>query len=198
MRIARLVAGFRDDALCPTHMLDFEMQLKQLLDKIGRLIVQWRLNRLEAVSRADMPPLLFWERDAYRPKRLSPLRNLNCLFGPIHVSRWLYESLDDLGLPALFPLERHLGIVAGVATPALADWVARLSVDFTQRQVLETLRQQQHVLWGAGTLRSVTKAMAEGIAPFQHTVRVQMLLGWLTQAGEAGLCVLRWLWDATA
>ena len=184
MQLARLVAGFRDDALCPAHMLDFERQLKQLLDKIGRRIVQWKLNRLEPASRADMPPLLFWERDAYRPKRLSPMRNLNCLFGPIHVHRWLYEPLDGLIQPALFPLERQLGIVAGVATPALADLVARLSVDFTQRQVLETLRQQQHVLWGAGTLRSVTKSMAEGIAPFQHAVHVHMVLGWLTQAAR--------------
>ena len=81
LHMARLVAGFRDDALCPTHMLDFERELKQLLDKIGRLIVQWRLNRLEPQSRADMPPVLFWERDAYGPKRLSPMRNLNCLLG---------------------------------------------------------------------------------------------------------------------
>ena len=185
LRIARLVAGFRDDAVCPTRMLNFERELKQLLDKLGRLIVQWTLNRLESRSRADMPPILFCERDAYRPKRLSPTRNLNCLFGPIRVSRWLYESLDDLGLTAVFPLERCLGIVAGVATPALADLVARLSVDFTQRQVLETLRQQQHVVWGASTLRNVTKAMAEGIAPYQHAARVQMLLGWLKIAAQS-------------
>ena len=186
LHMARLVAGFRDDVVCPTRMLDFERELKQLLDKFGRLIVQWRLNRLESRSRAGMPPILFCERDAYRPKRLSPTRNLNCLFGPIRVSRWLYESLDDLGLTAVFPLERCLGIVAGVATPALADLVARLSVDFTQRQVLETLRQQQHVAWGASTLRSVTKAMADGIAPYQHAARVQMLLGWLKDAAQSG------------
>jgi len=185
LHMARLVAGFRDDALCPTRMLDFERQLKQLLDKIGCLIMQWRLNHLESQLRAGMPPILYWERDAYRPKRLSPTRNLNCLFGPIRVSRWLYEPLDGLVLPALFPLERYLGIIAGVATPALADLVARLSVDFTQRQVLETLRQQQHVVWGASTLRSVTKAMAEGIAPYQHTARVEMLLGWLKQAAQS-------------
>jgi hypothetical protein len=90
--------------------------------------------------------------------------------------------MDGLKLPALFPLERALGIVAGVATPALADLVARLSVDFTQRQVLESLRQQNHVMWGARTLRNVTRAMAEGIAPHQHAARVEMLLGWLKQA----------------
>lgn len=134
LRIARLVAGFRNDEICPTSMLRFETDLKQLLDQFGRLIVQWTLNRLEPESRANMPPIMYCERDAYRCKRLSPTRNLNCLFGPIRINRWLYESLDDLSLPALFPLERCLGIAAGVATPGLADLVARLSVDFTQRQ----------------------------------------------------------------
>jgi hypothetical protein len=156
--------------------------LKQLLDSAGRLIVEWTLNRLEPKSRAEMPPVVYCGHDAYRCKRLSPTRNLNCLFGPIRVSRWLYESLDGLGLPALFPLERCLGIVAGVATPALADVVAQLCVDFTQRQVLDTLRQQHHVVWGIPTLRKVAQAMAEGIAPFQHAARVAKLLEWLTQA----------------
>jgi len=98
----------------------------------------------------------------------------------------LYESAEGLGLAALFPLERCLGIVAGVATPALADMVARLTVDFTQRQVLDALHSQCHVAWGVSTHRRVTKAMAEGIAPFQHTARLQMLLGWLTQAAGGG------------
>jgi hypothetical protein len=187
LRIARLVAGLRNDTICPTAMLKFETELKQLLDQFGRLIVQWRLNQLEPESRSDMPPIMYWERDAYRCKRLSPTRNLNCLFGPICIRRWLYESLDGLGLPALFPLERSLGIVAGVATPALADMVARLCVDLTQRQVLDTLRQQNHVVWGVPTLRHVTQAMAEGIAPFQHAARVAKILNWLAQAaGKSG------------
>jgi hypothetical protein len=185
LRVARLIAGFRSAAPSPERMARFEGELKRLLDTLGCLIVQWTVNHLEPRSRAEMPPLLFWERDAYRPKRLSTMRNLNCMFGPIRVSRWMYEPLDGLVLPVLFPLERYLGIIAGVATPALAELVARLSVDFTQRQVLQTLRQQQHVVWGARTLRSVTKAMAEGIAPSQHAARVEMLLGWLKAAAES-------------
>jgi len=185
LRVARLIAVFRSAAPSHERMARFEEELKFLLDTMGRLIVQWTLNHLEPQSRADMPPVLYWERDAYRPKRLSPTRNLNCLFGPIRVSRWLYEALDGLQLPALFPLERSLGIVAGVATPALADLVARLSVDFTQRQVLETLKVQHHVAWGAMTLRKVTKAMAEGIAPHQHQAHVDLLLSWLTEAAKS-------------
>jgi len=94
LRIARLIGVFRSAAPSHERMARFEEELKFLLDTMGRLIVQWTLNHLEPQSRADMPPVLYWERDAYRPKRLSPTRNLNCLFGPIRVSRWLYESVN--------------------------------------------------------------------------------------------------------
>ncbi len=184
IRIARLVAAFRSATPSPEKMACFEWDLKRQLDEIGRLIVQWTLNNLESKSRTDMPAVLFWQNDAFRPKRLSPTRNLNCLFGPIRLTRWLYEPSEDPGLSSLFPLERWLGIVAGVATPALADLVARLSVDFTQRQVLATLRQQQHVVWGAETLRNVTQALADGIAPFQHAAGVAKVLGWLREAAD--------------
>ena len=184
LRLARLVANFRSGTPSPERMAAFEEQLNRLLCEMGRRIMEWTLNRLEPKSRHEMPAVLFWQRDAYRPKRLSVLRNLNCLFGPIRVGRWLYEPLDGLRLPSLFPLEQALGIVAGVATPGLANVVARLSVSFTQRQVLETLREQHHVVWGATTLRRVTQALAEGIAPFQHAAGVERLLGWLKQAAD--------------
>ena len=74
-------------------------------------------------------------------------------------------------LPSLFPLELQLGIVAGVATPALADRVALLSVDMTQRQLLEALRSQHHVGWGAETLRKTVAAMADALSPVRHQVQ---------------------------
>lgn len=182
LEIGRLVSGFHDGAVSAEAMLNFEWKLQKLLRTVGRIIVEWRVNRLEPKQRAEMPPVVYWEGYAFRPKRRSPMRNLNCLFGPIRLERWLYESMDGLKLPALFPLERALGIVAGVATPALADLTARLSVDFTQRQVLESLCRQSSVTWGVQTLRKVTRAMAEGIAPHQHAAHVEMVLGWLKQA----------------
>ena len=185
LQIGRRIADFRSAPQSPKKLFDFELDLQRLLSKIGRILIEWSLNDLEPKAQADMPPVIFWERDAFRPKRLSPMRNLNCLFGPIRVSRWLYESMDGLKLPALFPLEQALGIVAGVATPALADLVARLSVDFTQRQVLESLRQRNYVAWGAQTLRNVARAMAEGIAPYQQAARAQVLLGWLRKAAAS-------------
>ncbi len=184
LRVGRLVAAFRRAQLSPENMAKFEWELKKLLNELGRLIVQWTLNDLEPKSRDDLPSTLFWQNDAFRPKRLSPFRNLNCLFGPIRVHRWLYEPSEGANVRSLFPLELWLGIVAGVATPALADLVGRLSVDFTQRQVLAALREQAHVVWGTNTLRDVTRALAEGIAPFQHAARVELVLGWLREAAK--------------
>jgi hypothetical protein len=160
--LARLVAAFRRGQLSPDKMAKYEWDLKERLNDLGRIIVQWTLNDLEPKSREDLPSTLFWQNDAFRPKRLSPFRNLNCLFGPIRVDRWLYEPSEGAAVRSLFPLERWLGIVAGVATPALADLVGRLSVDFTQRQVLAALREQSHVVWGTETLRDVTRALAVG------------------------------------
>jgi hypothetical protein len=122
--------------------------------------------------------------DAYRRKRPSPTRNLNCLFGKIRLWRWLYDPMDELGLSALFPLESQLGIVAGVATPALADRVARLAADLTQRQLLSVLLEEHQVRWGVETLRKVVAAMAEGLSPFRHQAQVTQVLAWLQQAAD--------------
>ena len=159
----------------------FESELQRLLNEVGRRIVQWTCNHLESADRSSLPPELFWHNDHYRLKRLSPSRNWNSLFGKIRVWRWMYESTESIGLPALFPLELHLGVVAGVATPALADRVAQLTVEFSQRQVLSVLREEHHVSWGVTTLRKVTGAMAEAMSPFRHQAQVEQVLMWLQQ-----------------
>lgn len=184
LQMARLVNEFRSGPVSPQTAFDFENKLQRLLCELGRRIVQWTLNSLESLEPRDLPRSLLYEHDAYRRKRRSPTRNLNCLFGKIRLWRWLYEPVDDLGLSALFPLESQLGIVASVATPALADRVARLAVDLTQRQLLDVLRQQHQVCWGAETLRKVVAAMAKGLSPFRHQAQLTQVLGWLQQAAE--------------
>jgi hypothetical protein len=77
-------------------------------------------------------------------------------------------------------------LVGGVATAALADRVAQLGVDFSQRQLLAVLREQHHVQWGAETLRKVTAAVAEAMSPFRHQAQVEQVLAWLRQAAEKG------------
>jgi hypothetical protein len=186
LRIARLVYRFRSQPLSPAAMQHFETELARLLTELGRRIVEWTLNHLEPHERDRLPRELFWHNDHYRLKRRSPSRNWNCLFGNIRVWRWLYEPTEGLGLSALFPLELKLGLVAGVATPALADRVAQLAVDFSQRQVLAVLREQHHVCWGVTTLRKVTAAVAEAMSPFRHLAQVEQVLTWLQQAAATG------------
>lgn len=87
LQIGKLVADFRGGPLSADAMARFEWELQRLLHTVGRVIVQWTLNRLEPRQQADLPRVVFWDHDAFRPKRLSPMRNLNCLFGPIQVTR---------------------------------------------------------------------------------------------------------------
>jgi len=186
LRMARLVHQVTPQTTSPKELFEFETNLQRLLCEVGRIIVQWKLNSLESRNRANLPLILLHQHDAYYLKRRSPTRNLNCLFGKIRVYRWLYEPSESLGLSCLFPLELQLGIVAGVATPALADRVANLSSDMTQRQLLDVLRSQHQVCWGTETLRKTVAAMAEGLSPFRHQAQVAKLLNRLKQAADMG------------
>ena len=180
LSMARLANGFRRGELTPTTMFQFETALHDGLRELGRRIIQWVVNRLESEERREMPGQFLWEGEYYRRGGKSPLRNLNCLFGPVLLRRFCYQPLETCGR-CLFPLELQLGIVAGVATPALADFVARAAADLTQRQLLDQLRLRQ-VAWGARTLRKVTQAMAESLSVHRQELQVQQILFWLRQA----------------
>ncbi len=163
-------------------MFQFESDLQGLLREAGRLIVQWTINHLEPGDdlRQEMPCLFLWDGEYYRRRKKSPLRNLNCLFGPIGLRRFCYQPLETCGR-CLFPLEIQLGIVSGVATPALADTVSRMAADLTQQQTLDRLRQHG-VGWGVRTLRKVVSAMAEAMSEHRHRTQVQYVLECLKKA----------------
>lgn len=183
LSIARLIRGFRRGDISPTALLHFEIELQGLLRELGRRIVQWTVNGLEPKERLEMPGQFLWDGEYYRRRSMSPLRNLNCLFGPIKLLRYCYQPLEICG-KCLFPLEIQLGIVTGVATPALADWIARGAADFTQRQLLDQLRSRG-VIWGPQTLRKVIHAMAEILNVQRHEAQVQIILYWLKKAAES-------------
>jgi hypothetical protein len=132
--ISRLVRGFCREEVTPQRTFDFEHQLNELLREAGRLIFQWTLNQLEPTEKV---PLNLWHQgDWYRRKRKSPMRHLSCLFGTIRAHRYLFEPME-IRDRSLFPLQWQLGILASSATPALADIVARLASELTQRQLLD-------------------------------------------------------------
>jgi len=187
LQIARLVGGFRRGPLTPEAMFQLEKSLEGLLREMGRRLLQWAINRLEPRDLPEMPRYLKWDGEYYRRRGKSRLRNLHCLFGPIALERFYYQPLETCGR-CLFPLEIHLGIVVGVATPALADSVGRMAADLTQQQLLDQLRPQG-ICWGVRTLRKVTQAMADRMSEHRHHGQVEQLLRWLKEAANsAGPC----------
>ena len=182
LSIARLTWRFRRGPISPTSLFEFETALNDLLRELGRRLVQWAVNRLEPEERWKMPGQFLWDGEYYRRGHLSPLRNLHCLFGPIRLRRFCYQPLETSGR-CLFPLELQLGIVAGVATPALADFVARAAADLTQRQLLDQLHGR-HVAWGVRTVRKVVEALAETMAVPRQEMQVRQVWQWLRQAAE--------------
>lgn len=180
--IVNLVRRHLRGEIVPESMQRFECRLDELLRESGRIIVEWVVNRIEPDDQWLMPPQLVWQREYYRRGRRSPVRSLSCLFGPIRLVRYWYRPLECAGR-CLFPLQVQLGIVNGVATPALADRVARLSADLTQREVLEQLRPLG-ITWGVGTLRKLQQGMAERLEEFRHPAQVAQVLAWLHLASE--------------
>src|ERR1700688_4091392 len=90
-----------------------------------------------------------------RPKSRN---TIGTLFGEIELRRYVYEA-TEAGGRALFPLEMHLGIEAGLATPALAERVGLWSAEHEQEQVRTLLRQEQGVSWSVTSVRRLAASL---------------------------------------
>jgi hypothetical protein len=183
-QVVRSVVEVFREGVSAWAMLSWERTLGRKLREIGRLLVEHVVNRIEPEDERELPQHERFDGEIYRRKQKSPLRNLNCTFGRIELKRCLYQPLETSGR-CLFPLERRLGSVGGVATPALADEAAQAAADQPQRQVLDGLRERQGVSWSAQTLRKVVVAVSELYTPQRHEAQVQMLLGWLRAAADS-------------
>jgi hypothetical protein len=166
--------------LTPKAAWRLEWGLAGTLWAIGRRLVELAYNRIEPTEVKLLPARLRIGLDEYRRNRRTP-RDLFCLFGPIRLWRVAYQAVE-LGTPGLFPLEQALGIVARLATPALADQVGRLMAELTQQQTQAVLRQRYGISWSVKSLRKVTAALAESLAPLRQEAQVARLLDLMRQA----------------
>jgi hypothetical protein len=180
---AGLLASFRANPITPASTHAFECQLQQLLRHLGLDLCEWTFNHLEPDDRQQLPPRLDSDGQRYRCRDRSP-NTIATLFGTCTLRRFLYEDLEP-GNSCLFPLERQLGIVAGVATPALADQAAWWLVQESQGDTLAILRRQHDVRWSRDTLRQVTAAVAEGLEQQRLTAQIDKLLRGLAQAQKS-------------
>jgi hypothetical protein len=167
----------------PDGTFTFECRLKQLLNDVGREIVQWTCNRCEPSEATELPARIRLGTDEYRRNRKTP-RHVASLFGMIQLRRCVYQAVTP-GMAGIFPLEHALGIVAHLATPALADAAGRLAADLTQQQTLDVLCERHSVSWSAGTLRKVVAALAEACAPLRQEAQTSQLLAWLGKAAKS-------------
>jgi hypothetical protein len=180
-RIAQLILTFRAAEPTPASCYHFETQLQDALRELGRVLVQWTYNHLEPDDRHLMPAHLRFDGDWYRRRAQTPNRSVATLFGTITLGRYLYQPIHGIER-AIFPLELRLGLVAGRATPALAERVARAAADSPQETVRADLRRDHGVAWSVATLRAVIAATWDGMAPQMHAAQVAQVLRWLEQA----------------
>jgi hypothetical protein len=180
-RIAQLIAAFRAAEPTPAACHHFETQLQAALREIGRIIVEWTFNHLETDDPRLLPAHLRVDGDWYRRRAKTPNRSIATLFGTITLWRHLYQPIHGVER-AIFPLEIRLGLVAGRATPALAERVARAATDATQEVVRAALKSDHGVAWSVATLRAVIAATWEGMAPHLEDAQVEQILAWLEEA----------------
>jgi hypothetical protein len=144
-------------------------------------------NSLEPDSPENMPKQVELEGQAYSRKnaKTNNRGGIGTLFGTIQLARFTYEPLSeaqDDGQRSFAPLELCLGIVAGNATPALAERVGRTAAGQTQQELLELLRCEHRVKWSAAVLRKVVAAVSQGITEHLLGAQKQQLLDWLRAA----------------
>jgi hypothetical protein len=186
-KITAAAMAFRAQAVSPQSTFELEKKLEQLLREIGRGILERVFNRLEPEDPESLPKNFTQQQQEYsRKEQKSNNRGgIGTCFGTIPLRRFCCEPLQEAREDAqksFAPLEVQLGIVAGKATPALAERVAYLAVGHTQQEVLRRLADDYGVLWSVGVLRKVTAAVSEGMAAHLHQAQKVQLLEWLRQA----------------
>jgi hypothetical protein len=177
---ADLLASFRAQPLTPAATHHFECQLQQLLRRLGLDLCDWTFNHLEPDDRQQLPSRLDYDGEHYRCRHRSP-NDIATLFGTLTLHRYLYEDREP-GNPCLFPLEKQLGIVAGAATPALAERAAWCLAQTPQGGTLAVLAHDHDVHWSKETLRQVTAAVAQGLEPCRQQAQVEKVLAALAKA----------------
>ena len=188
-RLVDLTLLFMSTAPTPQGMWDFECRLADQLREAGRELLQFAVNHLEPEEAEDMPHRVRRGPDEYSRKgrKTRHRGGVASRFGMLELWRWSYEPLSeesDSGLKSMAPLAEQLGLVAGKATPALAEVIGRLSQERSESGVGEVLRREHHVTLAAETVCLVRDAVARGIAQHLEDEQVRVLLEAI-RAGQA-------------
>jgi hypothetical protein len=179
-QVAQTLLDFRCGTLCPAATQKLEADLQGHFRELGRSALQDTLNSLEPAAAEQVPDELHVGGVCYRRRFKTP-RVVDSTFGRLQLWRWLYEPRTT-GERCLFPLELLIGLVAGRSTPALADRVGRLVAQYTQRDVLRILREENGVKWSHALLRETAAAVSKHIDGHRQAAQAKQVIGWLRQA----------------
>jgi hypothetical protein len=179
-QLGQLLEQFRSRPITPEATYELEQQLQRQMRELARSLLEWQLNRLEPDDSPQTPPRLCHDGDRYRRRGKHP-NTLATLFGEVTLQRFLYEPYEP-GQKCIHPLEQRLGVVAGCATPALAERAGQAAAERPQRQALEQLRRDHGVAWSADTYRKVIGELSAGLAEQRQPAQVAKVLAWLSQA----------------
>jgi len=176
------VEAFLADEITPSATLALEQALALQLRDLGRTILDAAYHRAEP-NVEDGPARVRFGGETYRRRKKTP-NTVGTVFGPVVLHRCVYECLEP-GEPCCWPLESRLGVVAGLATPALAERVGRWSADHEQSTVLALLQAEHGVPWSVKSLRQVVAAVRDGVAQPGEQARIERLGELLAEADES-------------
>jgi hypothetical protein len=182
-QLAGLLENFRSQPVTPQATYDLEQELLRQTRALSRQLLQWQLNQLEPEDAPQTPRRLCRDGNRYRRRGKHP-NTIASLFGPVILWRWLYEPAEA-GERCVHPLEQRLGLVAGCATPALAERAGRAAADESQRAALARLARDHDVHWSAQTYRQLIQQLAADLAGQRQPAQVTKVLGWLAQAQQS-------------
>jgi hypothetical protein len=184
-RLAPVLLRFLLNDVTAEKTLDVELELENLLQELGRELLEWAFNSLEP-EEADAAPhdVLDGSSGYRRLNKKTVNRDVATLFGRITLHRRGYRSWDrDDGEPIIFPLERLLGLVEKT-TPAMAGRIARRMAEAgaTQNATLDWLRREHQLAIGAARLRRLCETVSAAVEEQRETLQSQQLLQWLEAA----------------
>ncbi len=178
-----IVQRFRQGTPTPEMALIFETELETCCRAGCRTLVEAEYNDIEPAALKDCPVRMRLGGEDYKRRPKSP-NTVGSLFGPVRLERYRYEAIEP-GLRGIFPLEMHLGIEAGLATPALAERIGLQSADHTQQQVLDWLERDHGVKWSTASLRKLSASLSEGLSAFRQPAQEKRILELLKKAEKS-------------
>jgi hypothetical protein len=182
-KLLSIVQEFRQGIPTPEKTLAFETKLEACCREQCRGLVEAEYNDIEPAAFEDCPVRMRLAGEEYKRRPKSP-NEIATLFGPIRLERYRYEALEP-GERGIFPLEMHLGIEAGLATPALAERIGLQSADHTQQQVLDWLERDHGVKWSPQSLRTLSASLSSGLAAFRQAAQEKKILDLLKKAEKS-------------